>query len=94
SLYSQGTIPSDLISVSFEPTTLSSDRNQELSFGGTDSTKFNLLDQSHIPLTTTSPANDYWSINQPIKYGSTTILSTTAGIVDTETTLIPIANDK
>ena len=43
------------------------------------------------PATTTSPANAYWGINESIKYGSTTILSTTAGIVDTGTTLILIA---
>ncbi|KAF8266290.1 aspartic peptidase domain-containing protein [Lactarius quietus] len=90
-LYSQGAIQSDLVSVSFEPTTSSSDRNGELTFGGTDSTKFT-GPITYIPLTTTSPASDYWSISQSIKYGSTTILSTTAGIVDSGTTLIPIAN--
>ncbi|KAF8260104.1 aspartic peptidase A1 [Lactarius quietus] len=91
-LYSQGAIQSDLVSVSFEPTTSSSDRNGELTFGGTDSTKFT-GPITYIPLTTTSPASDYWSISQSIKYGSTTILSTTAGIVDSGTTLIPIATD-
>lgn len=36
------------------------------------------------PHTSTLPARDYWGINQSIRYGtSTTILSTTAGIVDT-----------
>ena len=35
------------------------------------------------PITGTSPANEYWGINESIKYGSTTILSETAGIVDT-----------
>ena len=46
------------------------------------------------PATTTSPANEYWGINESIKYGSTTILSTTAGIVDTGTTLILLATGK
>ncbi|KAN0127276.1 aspartic peptidase [Lactarius tabidus] len=39
-LFSQGYILSDLISVSFEPTTSSPDQNGELTFGGTYSIKF------------------------------------------------------
>ena len=39
-LFAQGAIPSDLVSVSFEPTTTLSDENGELTFGGTDSSKF------------------------------------------------------
>ena len=35
------------------------------------------------PITTTSPASDYWGIDQSVQYGTTTILDTTAGIVDT-----------
>ncbi|KAF8264805.1 aspartic peptidase A1 [Lactarius quietus] len=91
-LYSQGTIPSDLVSVSFEPTTSSSDRNGELTFGGTDSTKFT-GSITYVRPTTTTPASHYWGISQSIKYGTITILSTTAGIVDTGTTLIMIATD-
>ena len=37
----------------------------------------------HSPITGTSPSNQYFGINQSILYGSTTILSETAGIVDT-----------
>ena len=39
-LFLQGTIPADLLSVSFEPTTTTSVKNGELTFGGTDSTQF------------------------------------------------------
>ena len=39
-LFSQQSIPSDIVSVSFEPTTTTSVKNGELTFGGTDSTKF------------------------------------------------------
>ena len=47
-----------------------------------------------IPLTTTSPASEFWGINQSIRYGtSTNILSTTAGIVDTGTTLVLLATN-
>lgn len=39
-LFSQGTIPSDTLGISFEPTTAEGTINGELSFGNTDSTKF------------------------------------------------------
>ena len=44
------------------------------------------------PITRTSPASEFWGIDQSIRYGtSTSILSNTAGIVDTGTTLILIS---
>jgi hypothetical protein len=43
------------------------------------------------PLTTTYPSSYYWGINESITYGTMTILSETAGIIDTATTLILIA---
>ncbi len=39
-LFSQGIITSNLVAVSFAPTTSASSTNGELTFGGTDSTKF------------------------------------------------------
>lgn len=45
-------------------------------------------------LTSTYPASEYWGIDQSISYGSETILSSTAGIVDTGTTLVLIASGK
>jgi cathepsin E len=42
-LFLQGTIPADLLSVSFEPTTTESVKNGELTFGGTDSTQFSVV---------------------------------------------------
>ncbi|KAI9450023.1 aspartic peptidase A1 [Lactarius psammicola] len=93
SLFSQGIIPADLVSVSFEPTNNTLAHNGELTFGGTDSTRFTGI-ITFIPRTTTFPASSFWGIDQSIRYGpSTTILSTTAGIVDTGTTLILIATD-
>jgi cathepsin E len=67
-------------------------QNGELTFGGTDSSKYT-GSITYTPITSTSPANEYWGINQSINYGSTHILSTTAGIVDTGTTLILIASN-
>ncbi|KAJ7446655.1 aspartic peptidase A1 [Mycena galericulata] len=91
-LFSQGTINSDLIGISFEPATWDNDENGSIAFGGTDSSKFT-GSIAFTPLTSTSPANEYWGIDQSIKYGSTTILSSTAGIVDTGTTLVLIATN-
>ena len=57
--------------------------NGELTFGGTDNTKFeNQI--TFVPITKTSPASEFWGIDQSVAYGSKTILSSTSGIVDSE----------
>ncbi|KAF8910133.1 aspartic protease [Gymnopilus junonius] len=87
-LFSQGTISAHEIGISFEPSITGDDLNGEITWGGTDSSKFT-GSITFIPVTSTSPASEFWGINQSIRYGtSTNILSTTAGIVDTGTTLI------
>ncbi|KAJ6483899.1 aspartic peptidase A1 [Mycena vulgaris] len=91
-LFSQGTITSNVIGISFEPTTTEDDVNGALAFGGTDSTKFT-GSVAFTSVTSTLPAGDYWGINQSITYGTTSILASTAGIVDTGTTLIYIATN-
>ena len=52
-------------------------------------------DMTFVPITSTSPASAYWGIDQDVTYGSsgTTLLSGSAGIVDTGTTLMLIASD-
>ncbi|KAG2123653.1 aspartic peptidase domain-containing protein [Suillus cothurnatus] len=91
-LYSQGIISEIVVSISFEPTTSESDTNGELTFGGTDATKYTGA-IAYTPLTTTYPSSYYWGINESITYGTTTILSETAGIIDTDNTLILIATN-
>ncbi|KAG1795693.1 aspartic peptidase domain-containing protein [Suillus plorans] len=91
-LYSQGTISQKVIGISFEPTISKTVTNGELTFGGTDATKYTGSIE-YTPITTTYPSSNYWGINQSISYGSTTILSSTAGIVDTGTTFVYIASD-
>ncbi|KAF9055852.1 aspartic protease [Panaeolus papilionaceus] len=92
-LFKNGVIPSNEIGISFVPTTSNDAVNGEITWGGTDSSKFS-GSITFIPITTTSPANLFWGINQSVRYGSSTsILSTTAGIVDTGTTLVLLATD-
>ena len=45
--------------------------------------KTTVLIHACSPITTTSPASAYWGIDQSVRYGDSTILDTTAGIVDT-----------
>lgn len=92
-LKSQGTISTEVIGISYEPTTSGAVTNGELTFGGTDSSKYTGA-INYTPITSTSPASLYWGINQSIQYGSNTILgSSSAGIVDTGTTLVLLASD-
>ncbi|TFK35983.1 aspartic proteinase from Irpex Lacteus [Crucibulum laeve] len=92
-LFSGELITSNEIGISFEPTTTAESLNGELTWGGTDSSKFT-GSIGFTPITGTSPANQYWGINQSIRYSTfTSILATTAGIIDSRTTLILIATD-
>ncbi|KAJ3753638.1 family A1 protease [Lentinula raphanica] len=81
-LFNQGTISEKVVAISFEPTTSEEVTNGELTFGGTDSSKFT----GHI--TYTSKTGNYWGITQTLTYGSTTLQSSLSGIVDTGTTLL------
>jgi len=92
-LFSQGSVSANSIGISFEPTTSEAVTNGELTFGGTDSARF-AGTIAFAPITGTSPSNEFWGINQSITFGTNTaILSNTAGIVDTGTTLILLATD-
>ncbi|KAG6837334.1 hypothetical protein H0H93_011429 [Arthromyces matolae] len=91
--FSLGLVTANQIGISFEPTTTDEVLNGEISWGGVDSSKYT-GSITYASLTSTSPASLYWGINQSIRYGSSTsILSSTAGIVDTGTTLVYIATD-
>ncbi|KAL4244022.1 peptidase A1 family protein [Abortiporus biennis] len=92
-LYSQHSIESNLVSMSFSPLTSVDSSDGELTFGGTDASKY--VGEIHYSnITSTSPASEYWGIDAQIKYGSTLIIQPfTAGIVDTRTILISLASD-
>ncbi|KIK55665.1 hypothetical protein GYMLUDRAFT_47631 [Collybiopsis luxurians FD-317 M1] len=81
-LFAQGTIAQNLVAISFQPATTEDDNSGQLTFGGTDSSKFT------GEITFVPKNGDYWGVTQTVTYGSTSILSNTNGIVDTGTTLI------
>ncbi|EJD51801.1 family A1 protease [Auricularia subglabra TFB-10046 SS5] len=93
-LFKQRSITKNLVSVSFQPTNTEVITNGELTFGGTDSSRFTGT-ITFASITRTSPASSFWGINQATNYGSssTPILANTAGIVDTGTTLVLIASN-
>ncbi|CEI41856.1 hypothetical protein FVEN_g3800 [Fusarium venenatum] len=91
-LYSQGSISSEVLGVSFRPESGSddSDTNGELTLGGVDSSKYS-GSITYFPALSSGTASQYWGISiGGFTYGSTTLGTSGSGIVDTGTTLIYI----
>ena len=91
-LYAQGTISQEVLGVYYVPSS-ERDSTGELTFGDYDN-GVTSGPMGYVPLTKTSPASKYWGFNQSVTYGDETILSMTAGIVDTGTTLVLLATGK
>ncbi|KAH9992889.1 aspartic peptidase domain-containing protein [Russula vinacea] len=90
-----GAIWTNVLAVSFDPTT-SDTVYGELTFGGTDSTKYT-GDITH-PRHDSFSCRAYWGLELSFHYGdddddTTPIMYTNAGILDTGTSLIYIASD-
>ncbi|KII85590.1 hypothetical protein PLICRDRAFT_116125 [Plicaturopsis crispa FD-325 SS-3] len=90
-LYSQGKIPSNQVGIYFAPQA-SSDSSGEMMFGGVNSAKYT-GSISYAPITKKSPSNAYWGLDATISYGSSQIMTSNAGIVDTGTTMTLIPSD-
>ncbi|EKM54900.1 uncharacterized protein PHACADRAFT_147173 [Phanerochaete carnosa HHB-10118-sp] len=90
--FTQGLIDKKIMSIFFEPTNGILEQNGELTFGGIDESKFT-GNITFVNITTTSPSNQYYGINQTVHYGNTTILDNKAGIVDTGTSLFLLATE-
>ncbi|KAF8171071.1 putative aspartic protease [Mycena galopus ATCC 62051] len=91
-LFTQGTISTQVLGVSFAPESGSDedDANGSLALGGTDSTKFT-GDIAYVAKTSTSPYSEYWGITvSEIAYNGKSIGASASAIVDTGTTLIYI----
>ncbi|KAG2354717.1 aspartic protease [Suillus spraguei] len=92
-LYQQGKIYQHIVGIFFQPTTTEADTlSGELSFGGPDETKY-ISNIVYTPVTTIPIASNYWGIKQQITYGSTEILETAIGMVDSGSTFLYIASD-
>ncbi|KAI0653597.1 aspartic peptidase A1 [Cubamyces menziesii] len=91
-LYFQDIISSYVLSISFEPPIDGPVVNGELTFGGTDPTKF-VREILFAPITTASPSSSYFGVDQGVRYGFETLLSNNPGIFDTGTSLILLAAD-
>lgn len=88
-LLSQKIISQEVLGIYYIPISETSE-NGKLTFGGYDESA-TVGPVVYVPLTTTSPASYYWGIEQSVSYGADTILSSTAGTIDTGTTLILFA---
>lgn len=92
-LFSQGSISSNAFGLFFQPVVSRHETTGEITFGGVDSSKFT-GSLSFAPITSTSPASQFWGVEASITYGhDQTVMSSTAGIVDSGTSLILIASD-
>lgn len=91
-LFNQELTRSEILGVYFVPVS-EKVATGTLTFGGWNSSLMT-SDITYTPITTASPACNYWGIDQSITYGDATILSSAAGIVDTATVLILIATGK
>ncbi|KAG6333844.1 hypothetical protein ID866_5242 [Astraeus odoratus] len=90
----QHLIECNILGVYFAPTDSTNDTNGAITYGGVDSSLY-VSSVMYTPLTTTYPASNFWGINVTYAtYGSTFVIpQSTAGIVDTGTTLVLFADD-
>ncbi|KAF8125492.1 acid protease [Boletus edulis] len=89
-----GHIQNEIFGIYFAPPSSNDDTNGALTYGGTNSSlyKGNL---TWVPVTKTLPASRYWGVDVTLcTYGNHTVIPTkTAGIVDTSTTLVLLADN-
>ncbi|KAJ3728094.1 family A1 protease [Lentinula guzmanii] len=82
-LFNQGVISTEVIGVSFVPTTgAANEPDGELIFGDVEGSSRYTGQITYTPRET-----DYWGITQSISYGDTEIMASAIGVVDTGTTL-------
>ena len=84
-LYTSKAISSEVVSVYFSPESGSNtkDVNGELTFGGTDPSKYTGK-LSYFPLGTTEPYSNYWSVAvSGVAYGKTALAGPGSAIIDT-----------
>ncbi|PIL28664.1 transporter [Ganoderma sinense ZZ0214-1] len=94
SAFAQNVIDAREVGMSFVPAMTPGDTNGELTLGGTDPSKIDGA-LTYVPITTTSPASRYVGFEQAVAYGDAdnVILTKTAGITDTGTSMVLLATD-
>ena len=94
SLLAESEIGTEVLGVSFAPTTTAPNANSVFTFSGIDASRYTGA-ITYALITSVSPASNNWGIDQSLSYGSqkATLLNTTSGIVDTGSTLLLIAQD-
>ncbi|KAG2071276.1 acid protease [Suillus decipiens] len=93
SLFGQGIISENVLGIFFQPYVgLPLEATGQITFGGTDSTKYN-GNIVYTPITDIRGEQNFWGISSRITYGNKEILTSTVGIVDSGCTFILIARD-
>ncbi|KAF8073954.1 acid protease [Lyophyllum atratum] len=91
-LFNSGVVPTAAIGMSYNPNPKNV-ANGEITFGATDTAKFT-GSINYVPITSITPADQYWGVDQDLVYGDDMqLLASSAGIVDTGTTLCLLASD-
>ncbi|KAG1747768.1 acid protease [Suillus paluster] len=90
----QGLIKKEILGVLFAPPATYNDTNGVITYGGIDHALYTGK-MSYAPVTETYPASLFWGINvTELTCGTHTVIpQSTAGIVDTGTTLVLLADD-
>lgn len=83
-LASQGTISSEIVGISFAPTTTEPNANGVMTFGGPGEELYE-GEIEYVGITSESPASEFWGIDLGLTYGESnqSILNQASGIVDT-----------
>ncbi|KZO93798.1 aspartic proteinase from Irpex Lacteus [Calocera viscosa TUFC12733] len=90
--YTQRLVPDRVLGVALAPTTSNNSVNGALTFGGVEQRYAAGI--TYVPVTKTLPSGYYWGLNvSSLDYGSTNLFKNDAGIVDTGTTLVYIADN-
>lgn len=91
-LASQGTTSSAVLGMYYVPYA-ASDSTGVLTFGGADSSLYT-GQLAYVPITQSQPSNQYWGVDQSVTYGGQTVMTQTAGIIDSGTTMIMFPSGK
>ena len=91
-LASQGTTSSAVLGMYYVPYS-ASDSTGVLTFGGADSSLYT-GELAYVPITQSQPSNQYWGVDQTVTYGGQTVMTQTAGIIDSGTTMIMFPSGK